>query len=268
VAREELERARRELRITERRLRGWRRRWVPDSHQRRRGGGAGLVASSQRKGDVGTTSEGRTCARHVSVQTPDVGSSSQPSISDISALEKSTHTTAGELASTVKNGQGSTGRAGLVASCTRMEDEGGGRKEGREQRAIRRASPQEWERARTGAPRVLRRAGQDLAQIDAHLATVHRCHSRALKAIGQARSWWRRLSSRLSLSSGLQMLIPLFIQSQEKQLVAASARISPIPSAPIIVWSSDAHLDPPSESIGATTSPPGPPTYTGCSRAK
>ena len=51
------------------------------------------------------------------------------------------------------------------------------------------------------------------------------------------------------------MLIPLFIQSQEKQLVAIAR--SPQPESPpsrlppIIVWSSDAHLDPPSESIGA-----------------
>jgi len=189
VAREELERARRELRITERRLERLEKEvGAPAAISEDVGGGGVIVASSWLKGNVGTTSEGRTCARHVSVQKPDVGSSSQPSTSHTSAL--GTQLTAGELASTVKNGLGRTGRAGLVASCTRMEDEGR-RPEGR----TGAEGDQEGESTGVGAssvpgaPRVLRRAGQDLAQIDAHLATVHRCHSRALKAIGQARSW-------------------------------------------------------------------------------
>jgi len=224
-----LQRARRELRMTERRLERLeaelgRQAAVGDNQggaaagvgddQGRMGAvsedqaeEAAAVESTQKKGDVGTTagdSETGACTQHAD-------SSRQPS-SIASALDHENQYTAGHLASTAINERDRTGRAGHASMNVRMEDVG--QRELIEQAEMRELADKE-QRAEEGdldgrglivegakgdptgpptitlsnAHRVLQRASQDLQGIVAQLEMAWRSHNRAQESVGKARSW-------------------------------------------------------------------------------
>jgi len=246
-----LERARRELRMTERRLERLEqelgRQASIDDNQ---GGGAAavgdgqgatavgedqvegaaVVESSWSKSDVGPTAmedQGGACAKHAD-------SSRQPPTSNASALDKSKILTAAQLGSVAMNELERMGRAEHSSMSTWMEHVGlqelieqaelthqEQRAEEDDDLADRGMKVEGVQGDGTGPPtitlqnaqRVLQRADQDLQGIVAQLEMAWRSHNRAQESVGKARSWVEGIIKvcNLSLSPRLQMMIPLFI---------------------------------------------------------
>jgi len=236
-----LERAREELGMTERQLEqlakelGW-----PAGVGESLGAGAVIVEGSQRKGNLGPTAregDDGAWAEHVS-EHRDPDSSRQSTSSNASAFDIHTNIyTTGHLASAAMNEQEPTGRAGHASMNARMENEGPqevirqeeqtemGELRNEERMAeddylnrlakmVKGEEPDKASPKRTlQYARVLQRAGKDLQGIVGQLALARRSHILARECVKQARSGVKTLIQvcSVSLSTSLQMLIPLFI---------------------------------------------------------